>query len=43
MVYLIKPEFYIVPIGSKIVAFNQFQDAFNDAASGNFAKIVLEF
>jgi L-iditol 2-dehydrogenase len=41
--YLSKPEFYIEPIVSKIVAFNQFQDAFNDAASGNFAKIVLEF
>jgi L-iditol 2-dehydrogenase len=41
--YLNKPEFYVDPIVSKIVPFNQFQEAFNDASSGNFAKIVLAF
>jgi L-iditol 2-dehydrogenase len=41
--YLSNPDFFVDPIVSKIVPVNQFQEAFNDAATGNFAKIVLEF
>lgn len=41
--YLKKPEFYVDPIISKIVPFTECNAAFEDAVSGKFAKIVLDF
>lgn len=38
-----EPSFNIDPVLSKVVPAKQFQQAFNDALSGNFAKIVLNF
>jgi len=37
------PLFNIVPVLSKIVPLNQYQEAFADALTGTFAKIVLDF
>ena len=42
-VYLNDINFGIDPILSKIVPFTDCQSAFDDALSGNFAKIVLDF
>ncbi len=37
------PAFNVAPILSKIDPFAKYQKAFNDALTGNFAKIVLDF
>lgn len=37
------PTFNVTPVLSKIVPFAQYREAFADALSGNFAKIVLDF
>lgn len=37
------PTFNIAPVLSKIMPFAKYQEAFDDALSGNFAKIVLDF
>ena len=37
------PVFNVAPVLSKIVSFGQYQEAFADALTGNFAKIVLDF
>ncbi|HWR44528.1 zinc-dependent alcohol dehydrogenase [Sporomusa sp.] len=41
--YLNDPTFNVDPVISKIVPFTDFQSAFDDALSGNYAKIVLDF
>ena len=41
--YLQDPRFNIRPILSKIMPLKEYQQAFADALSGNFAKIVLRF
>jgi len=41
--YLQDPAFDVSPVVSKIVPIGQFQRAFDDALSGNYAKIVLDF
>jgi len=37
------PKFNVAPVLSKIVPFTQYQEAFADALTGNFVKIVLDF
>jgi L-iditol 2-dehydrogenase len=37
------PTFNVAPVLSKIVPFTKYQEAFADALTGNFAKIVLDF
>jgi len=37
------PTFNVAPVLSKIMPFAKYQEAFDDALSGNFAKIVLDF
>jgi L-iditol 2-dehydrogenase len=37
------PKFNVTPVLSKIVPFTKYQEAFADALTGNFAKIVLDF
>jgi L-iditol 2-dehydrogenase len=37
------PKFNVAPVLSKIVPFVKYQEAFADALTGNFAKIVLDF
>jgi len=37
------PAFNVAPVLSKIVSFTKCQEAFSDALTGNFAKIVLDF
>ncbi len=37
------PAFNVAPVLSKIVPFTQYQEAFADALTGNFAKIILDF
>jgi L-iditol 2-dehydrogenase len=37
------PTFDVAPVLSKIVPFTKYQEAFADALTGNFAKIVLDF
>jgi len=37
------PKFNVAPVLSKIVPFMKYQEAFADALTGNFAKIVLDF
>ena len=37
------PTFNVTPVLSKIVPFTKYQEAFTDALTGNFAKIVLDF
>ena len=37
------PTFNVAPVLSKIVPFAKYQEAFADALTGNFAKIVLDF
>jgi L-iditol 2-dehydrogenase len=37
------PTFNVAPALSKIVPFAEYREAFADALSGNFAKIVLDF
>lgn len=41
--YLKEPSFNIQPVVSKIVPYTQFQEAFDDALSGNYAKVILDF
>jgi L-iditol 2-dehydrogenase len=41
--FLKDPAFNVAPVLSKIVPYTTYQQAFNDALSGNFAKIVLDF
>ncbi len=43
IVLLQDPKFNIAPVLSKIVPFIKYQEAFTDALTGNFAKIVLDF
>lgn len=43
MQYLGDPELNVEPVLSRFVPLNQFQSAFADALSGNFAKLVLVF
>jgi L-iditol 2-dehydrogenase len=43
MEYLSDPSFNIEPVVSKIVPCTKSQEAFKDALSGDFAKIVLDF
>jgi L-iditol 2-dehydrogenase len=37
------PTFNVAPVLSKIVLFTKYQEAFADALTGNFSKIVLDF
>lgn len=37
------PKFNVAPVVSKVVSFLQYQQAYNDAIGGNYAKIVLDF
>lgn len=37
------PGFNVTPVLSKMMPFDKYQEAFEDALSGNFAKIVLAF
>jgi len=37
------PTFNVAPVLSKIAPFTKYQEAFADALTGNFAKIVLDF
>lgn len=37
------PAFHVGPLISKVMPFTQYQEAFDDALTGNFAKIVLDF
>lgn len=37
------PAFHVGPVLSKIMPFTRYQEAFGDALSGNFTKIVLDF
>jgi L-iditol 2-dehydrogenase len=37
------PKFNVAPVLSKIVPFTKYQEAFADALTGNFVKIVLDF
>ncbi len=37
------PTFNVAPVLSRIDPFTQYQEAFADALTGNFAKIVLDF
>lgn len=41
--WLSDPAFNVEPVISKIVPFVEFQSAYDDALSGNYAKIVLDF
>lgn len=41
--YIQDPQFNIGPVLSKIMPLNEYQQAFTDASSGDFAKIVLRF
>lgn len=41
--FLQDPKFNVDPVLSKIVPFMKYQEAFADALTGNFAKIVLDF
>jgi L-iditol 2-dehydrogenase len=41
--HLSDPTFYVEPITSKFIPLKQYQEAFEDAFSGDYAKIVLEF
>lgn len=41
--YLQDPSFTISPVLSKIVPYTEFRQAYDDALSGNYAKITLEF
>jgi L-iditol 2-dehydrogenase len=41
--FLKDPAFNVAPVLSKIVPYKGYQQAFGDALSGNFAKIVLDF
>lgn len=41
--FLNNPAFYVDPVISKFVPYSQYQSAFDDALSGNFAKIILDF
>lgn len=41
--YLMDPAFNVAPVLSKIVPYKTYQQAFSDALTGNFAKIVLDF
>jgi len=41
--YLMDPAFNVAPVLSKIVPYTTYQQAFSDALTGNFAKIVLDF
>lgn len=41
--YLSDPAFNVEPVISKIVPYTEFQSAFEDALSGNYAKVVLNF
>jgi L-iditol 2-dehydrogenase len=41
--FLEDPLFKIEPVVSKIVPYNKAQEAFNDAFSGKYAKIILDF
>jgi L-iditol 2-dehydrogenase len=41
--FLKDPAFNVAPVLSKIVPYTTYQQAFSDALTGNFAKIVLDF
>lgn len=41
--YLRNPEFNVIPIVSKILPFTEFQDAYENALSGDYGKILLKF
>lgn len=41
--FLQDPEFNVSPVLSKIFPFNQYEEAFKDALTGDFTKIVLDF
>lgn len=41
--YLVNPSLYIEPIISKSWSYENYQEAFRDALSGDYAKIVMEF
>ena len=41
--FLKDPTFNVAPVLSKIVPLSKYQEAFADALTGNFAKIVLDF
>ncbi len=41
--FLKDPQFNVSPVLSKIVPFDEYEKAFDDALSGNFTKIVLDF
>ena len=41
--YLKDPEFDVSPVISQIVPFSEYENAFGDALTGNFTKIILDF
>jgi L-iditol 2-dehydrogenase len=41
--YLRHPDFDISPVISKILPFSDYKQAFSDASSGNYTKIILDF
>ena len=41
--FLKDPEFNVSPVLSKIVPIKEYEKAFEDALTGNFTKIVLDF
>jgi L-iditol 2-dehydrogenase len=41
--YLEHPQFDISPVISKILPFKEYEQAFADASSGNYTKIILDF
>lgn len=41
--FLKDPQFNVSPVLSKIVPFKEYEKAFEDALTGNFTKIVLDF
>lgn len=43
LVFLNDPEFNVSPVLSKIVPLKEYEKAFEDALTGNFTKIVLDF
>lgn len=43
LTYLNDPEFNVSPVLSKIIPIKEYQKAFQDALTGNFTKIVLDF
>ena len=41
--YLSDPSLFVEPIVSKTWTYENYQEAFNDALSGDYAKIIVKF